>query len=108
MTSEAPFPTVDPTALREVADGIWVIPDRRVPLVPNIGIILGRRSALVVDTGMGPANGAKVLEAARKLAGSRPLFLTLTHFHPEHGYGTEAFAQQATIIYNQSQREELA
>ena len=41
----------------------------------------------MVDTGMGPVNGERVLEAARKLADGRPLILTLTHFHPEHGFG---------------------
>src|SRR3984893_16663019 len=69
----------------EVADGVFVVPDRRVPLVPNIGVIVGSRAALIVDTGMGPRNGAVVHAMARELAGDRPLFLTLTHFHPEHG-----------------------
>jgi glyoxylase-like metal-dependent hydrolase (beta-lactamase superfamily II) len=83
-------PSVDPSAIAEVADGVWVIPDRRVPLVPNVGIVLGDEAALVVDTGMGPANGALVLDAARAKAGGRRLLLTLTHFHPEHGYGAQA------------------
>ena len=107
MANETPSPTVDPTASREVAEDVWVLGDRRVPLVPNIGIVLGKQAALVVDTGMGPANGAAVLEAARALAGSRRLLLTLTHFHPEHGYGAQAFAPHATIVYNASQRDEL-
>jgi glyoxylase-like metal-dependent hydrolase (beta-lactamase superfamily II) len=84
-----------------------VITDRRVPLVPNIGIILGSEAALVVDTGMGPVNGQKVLDCARKLAGGRPLILTLTHFHPEHGFGAQVFKGAATIHYNRSQRDEL-
>jgi glyoxylase-like metal-dependent hydrolase (beta-lactamase superfamily II) len=105
---EGPQPIVDPEALVEIADGVWVIADRRVPLVPNIGIILGAEAALVVDTGMGPANGARVLEAARKLAGGRRLILTLTHFHPEHGYGAQAFKGPAHILYNEAQRVELA
>jgi hypothetical protein len=62
-----PPPNVDPDALAEIADGVFVIRDRRVPLVPNIGIILGADAALVVDTGMGPENGRKVLETARRL-----------------------------------------
>ncbi len=103
-----PPPIVDPSALTEIADGIFVIGDRRVPLVPNIGIILGGQAALVVDAGMGPANGAKVLEAARKVAGQRRLVLTLTHFHPEHGYGAQAFKGVARILYNRAQRDELA
>ena len=82
-----PPPDVDPAGLLEIASGVFVIPDRRVPLVPNIGIVLGEEAALVVDTGMGPANGQRVLDAARRVAGARKLILTITHFHPEHGFG---------------------
>ena len=100
-------PSVDTGNLSVVAQGVWVIGDRRVPLVPNIGVVCGRDAVLVVDTGMGPENGAKVLAAARKLAGVRKLLLTITHFHPEHGYGAQAFKGVATIIYNRSQADEL-
>ena len=72
---QPPAPHVDPTALKEIASGVYVITDRRVPLVPNIGIILGSGAALVVDTGMGPVNGQKVLDCAKKLAGGRPLIV---------------------------------
>jgi glyoxylase-like metal-dependent hydrolase (beta-lactamase superfamily II) len=102
-----PVPVVDPSAIKEIASGVFVICDRRIPLVPNIGIILGRDAALVVDTGMGPANGKKVLDAAIRLAGQRPLVLTLTHFHPEHGFGAQVFKGAAKIHYNRSQRDEL-
>jgi glyoxylase-like metal-dependent hydrolase (beta-lactamase superfamily II) len=91
----------------EIAEGVFVIPDGRVPLVPNIGIVLGTRSALVVDTAMGPRNGEVVLDHARRLAGDRPLILTVTHFHPEHAFGAQVFAGQAAIVYNRAQREEL-
>lgn len=100
----APVVTNEPT---EVADGVYVIPDGRVPLVPNIGIVVGERGVLVVDTGMGPRNGAVVREHAERLAAGRPLTLTITHFHPEHGYGAQVFASEATIVYNRSQEEEL-
>ena len=102
-----PPPNVVPQGIREIAPGVHVIPDRRVPLVPNIGVILGDDAALVVDTGMGPANGRSVLEAARRIAGSRRLILTLTHFHPEHGFGAQAFKGAARILYNAAQRDEL-
>lgn len=103
-----PAPTVEAGAPRRIAEGIFVIEDRRVPLVPNIGIVLGSDKALVIDTGMGRANGEKVLAAARALAGSRQLILTLTHFHPEHGYGADAFEGKAEILYNRAQADELA
>lgn len=105
--NEQPAPIVDPGAVKEISPGVFVITDRRVPLVPNIGIILGSDAALVVDTGMGPANGRTVLEVAKRLAGQRALVLTLTHFHPEHGFGAQAFKGAARIHYNRSQRDEL-
>lgn len=91
----------------EVTDGVFVIPDRRIPIVPNVGIVVGERAALVIDTGIGPRNGAYVLDQARRLAGDRRLYLTITHFHPEHGFGAQAFQGAATIIYNRAQHEEL-
>lgn len=91
----------------EVADGVHVIPDGRVELVPNVGIVVGADAALVVDTGIGPRNGAYVLEQARRLAGDRKLYLTVTHFHPEHGFGAQEFKGAATIVYNRGQRDEL-
>jgi glyoxylase-like metal-dependent hydrolase (beta-lactamase superfamily II) len=102
-----PVPPVVSGTPEEVADGVFVIADGRVPLVPNVGVVLGERAALVVDTGMGPSNGLVVREAARKLAGDRALFLSLTHFHPEHGYGAQAFGEAATIVYNREQHEEF-
>lgn len=101
-------PPVVRASPQEIAPGVFVIRDHRVPLVPNIGIILGTHSALVVDTGMGPANGAAVLAAARALAGRRKIILTLTHFHPEHGFGAQAFKGAAEIVYNRAQGAELA
>src|SRR5262249_46420517 len=104
--STAPPPVVRGEPV-EVSDGVWVIPDNRVPLVPNVGIVVGDRSALVIDSGLGPRNGAYVLEQASRLAGGRPLYLTVTHFHPEHGFGAQAFKGVAQIIYNAAQRDEL-
>lgn len=106
-SNEQPAPIVDPSAIKEIAADVFVISDRRIPLVPNIGIVLGSDAALVVDTGMGPANGRTVLEVAKRLAGQRALVLTLTHFHPEHGFGAQAFKGHAKIHYNRSQRDEL-
>src|SRR5438445_9823159 len=91
----------------QLSDGIFVSPDRRVDLVPNIGIVVGAQAALVIDSGMGPRNGAYVLEQAKRLAGDRQLYLTITHFHPEHGFGAQAFKGTATIVYNRAQRDEL-
>jgi glyoxylase-like metal-dependent hydrolase (beta-lactamase superfamily II) len=100
-------PVIQDTQPEQIADGVYVIPDRRIDLVPNVGFVVGADAVLVVDTGMGVANAERVLGRARELAGDRPLFLTLTHFHPEHGFGAQVFRDAATIVYNESQRQEL-
>jgi glyoxylase-like metal-dependent hydrolase (beta-lactamase superfamily II) len=102
-----PPPDVLPSGITEIGDGVWTIPDRRVPLVPNVGVVVGDDAVLVVDSAMGPRNGALVLEAARARANGRRVLLTITHFHPEHGFGAQAFKGEATILYNREQFDEL-
>src|SRR5580693_3920841 len=99
--SNVPEQATPPPVVRgepaEVSDGVFVIPDGRVPLVPNVGFVVGDNAVLVNDTGVGRRNGAYVLEHARRLASGRRLFLTITHFHPEHGFGAQVFKGGATI-----------
>jgi glyoxylase-like metal-dependent hydrolase (beta-lactamase superfamily II) len=104
-----PPPTVaDASALVELADGVWVLPDRdRTPHVPNIGIVAGARATLLVESGIGYANARKVREIARTVAERERLYLTTTHLHPEHGFGAKALADEATIVCNIAQRDEL-
>lgn len=99
-------PLVDMTSLHQVAPDILVALDRRVPLVPNIGIISGKKAILVVDTGLGRANGERVYEAALRIANGRRIYLTTTHFHPEHSFGASAFPR-ASLIMNAAQLDEL-
>ena len=104
-TDATPAPVVQNSPV-EVSDGVFVIPDGRVPLVPNVGIVRGSRAVLVVDAGMGPRNGEIVRRHAEELAPGLPLILTVTHFHPEHGFGAQVFGD-ATIVYNRAQLDEL-
>jgi glyoxylase-like metal-dependent hydrolase (beta-lactamase superfamily II) len=103
--AQPPAPIVNGTP-REIATGVYVVPDGRVPLVPNVGLVLGDERLLVVDTAMGPANGARIRAFAEQLVGGRELLLTITHFHPEHGFGAQAFPD-ARIVYNRDQLDEL-
>ena len=103
-----PHPVVEITGVQELARDLVVIPDRRVPLVPNIGIIGSTHSVLVVETGMGPGNAGRVLKFAADYARGRRLYLTTTHFHPEHAFGAQVFAGEATFLINRVQAEDLA
>lgn len=104
---EAP-PVVKPEGLRQVSPHVHVIPDNSVPGVPNVGIIVGERGALVVDTGMGPRNGATLLGVAQKLAGARVLYLVTTHVHPEHDLGAQAFPATVKLIRSADQIKDIA
>jgi glyoxylase-like metal-dependent hydrolase (beta-lactamase superfamily II) len=74
---------------------------------PNIGIVVGDRATLVVDTGLGARNGAIVLKQAEKLGKTPILYLTTTHFHPEHAMGEQAFPPRTVIIRPAVQQEEM-
>ena len=101
-------PAVRVTGAREIAADLLVLPNRGVDLVPNIGVIGGTEAVLVVDTGLGTANASAVLAFAAEVAKGRRLYLTTTHFHPEHAYGAQVFAGEATYLVNRAQADDLA
>src|SRR5580698_1646433 len=86
-----------------ISDHVWAIMG-----FPNIAIVAGNRATLVVDTGMGPKNGATAARVAAKLApANQKLFLTTTHFHPEHAAGEPGFPPGAILIRNTVQQQEM-
>jgi glyoxylase-like metal-dependent hydrolase (beta-lactamase superfamily II) len=74
---------------------------------PNIGIVIGKTGVLVVDTGLGPRNGRTIADMVAHLAPSRKLYLTTTHFHPEHAAGEAGFPITTVLIRDRIQQEEL-
>ncbi len=87
----------------KISDHVWALMG-----FPNIAIVVGNRATLVVDTGMGPKNGATAARVAAKLApGNQKLFLTTTHFHPEHAAGEPGFPSATILIRNTVQQQEM-
>src|SRR6266849_6365976 len=87
----------------KVSGNVWAIMG-----FPNVAIIVGNRATLVVDTGLGPANGATVARVVAKLApGNQKLFLTTTHFHPEHAAGEAGFPRGTILIRNSVQQQAM-
>jgi glyoxylase-like metal-dependent hydrolase (beta-lactamase superfamily II) len=86
----------------KVSDHVWAIMG-----FPNIGIVVGGNATLVVDTGLGPRNGATVAKAAKKLAPNNKLYLTTTHFHPEHAAGEPGFPAGTILIRDKVQQDEM-
>jgi len=89
-------------SITQVSDHVYAIVG-----FPNIGIVAGDRATLVVDTGLGAKNGAIVVKQAEKLAKVPALYLTTTHFHPEHAMGEQAFPSRTIIIRPAAQQEEM-
>ena len=103
-----PPPIVKTEGLRPISPHVQIIPDNSVPLVPNVGYVIGDKAVLVIDTGLGPRNGAAVYEVAQKLAGDKPLYLVTTHVHPEHDLGAQAFPATTKLIRSTDQVKDIA
>ena len=100
-------PLIAESALARVSEHVSVISDRNIGLVPNVGIIVGTRATLVVDTGLGPRNGETVLHAVNDISHNAELYVVSTHFHPEHALGESAFPASAKIIRARSQQQDI-
>jgi glyoxylase-like metal-dependent hydrolase (beta-lactamase superfamily II) len=95
-------PLLPENSVTHVSDHVYAIQGW-----PNVGIIVGDRATLVVDTGMGPRNGSTVAREAQKLAKGPKLYLTTTHFHPEHASGDSGFPTGTILIRPKVQQEEM-
>jgi glyoxylase-like metal-dependent hydrolase (beta-lactamase superfamily II) len=100
-------PMIRPDAIVAVSDHAYVIPDDNVALVPNVGIVVGERATLVIDTGLGERNGEIVHAAARELSKHDKFFVTATHYHPEHDLGATAFPPSAAVVRSVDQQAEI-
>jgi len=87
----------------KVSDHVWAIMG-----FPNIAIVVGSHATLVVDTGLGSKNGATIARVVAKLApNNSKLFLTTTHFHPEHAAGEPGFPPGTILIRDAVQQREM-
>lgn len=108
LAAQSPPPIVKVDGLRQISAHVHIIPDNSVPAVPNVGYVVGNRAVLVIDTGLGPPNGAAVYEVAKKLAGTKAIYVVTTHVHPEHDLGAQAFPDTAKLIRSTDQVKDIA
>jgi glyoxylase-like metal-dependent hydrolase (beta-lactamase superfamily II) len=100
-------PLVRENATVKLAAHTYAIPDHNVPLVPNVGIVVGSRATLVIDPGLGRRNGETVLREVAKVSRNAEVYIVSTHFHAEHTTGYLAFPATATYINSRVQEEEF-
>jgi glyoxylase-like metal-dependent hydrolase (beta-lactamase superfamily II) len=111
--AQQPGTTAPPSLVREgvtekLTSHVWAIPDGGAPLVPNVGIVVGKKAVLVIDTGMGTRNGETVLREVTKVGAGKPIYIVTTHVHPEHDMGAQAFPKDSKMIRSKDQIEDIA
>ena len=95
-------PMLPENSVTKVSDHVWAIVG-----FPNVAIVVGTSATLVVDTGLGPKNGAIIMREVAKLSKTPKLYLTTTHFHPEHAGGEGGFPAHTILIRNAVQQREM-
>lgn len=101
LAQHTPSPLLSEDTVK-VSDHVWAIMG-----FPNIGIVVGSSAVLVVDTGLGPSNGATISKVVARLAAGKKIYLTTTHYHPEHAAGEGGFPAGTVLIRDKIQQQEL-
>jgi glyoxylase-like metal-dependent hydrolase (beta-lactamase superfamily II) len=104
----APASLVREGVTEKLTAHVWAIPDGSANLVPNVGIIVGSKAVLVVDTGMGTRNAETVLREVARVGKGKPIYIVTTHVHPEHDMGAHAFPKDSKLIRSKTQVEDIA
>ncbi|MBC8026015.1 MAG: MBL fold metallo-hydrolase [Steroidobacteraceae bacterium] len=112
-TALAQQPTAPASIVREgvteqLTNHVWAIPDGGASLVPNVGIVVGKKAVLVIDTGMGSRNGNTVLRETMKVSRGLPIYIVTTHVHPEHDMGAHVFPPPSKLIRSRDQLADIA
>jgi len=113
LAQQPPAASAPPSLVREgvtekLTEHVWAIPDGSAPLVPNVGIVVGRKAVLVIETGMGARNAETVLKEVAKVGAGKPIYLVTTHVHPEHDMGAHAFPKDSKLIRSKDQVADIA
>lgn len=82
----------------KLEQGIWMVPGAQQAItqenggaIANITILDSSAGAIVVDTGPSLRYGEALLKLAQELTGKSVARVYLTHFHPDHCFGNQAF-----------------
>lgn len=82
----------------ELTTGIWLVRGAQEAItlenggaIANIAILDSKAGAIIVDTGPSRRYGEALRDLAKSLTGKDVARVYLTHFHPDHIFGNQAF-----------------
>ena len=84
---------------KQLTEGVWMVAG--VPetinaqnggAIANIGILSTSEGAIIIDSGPSKRYGVQLRELAKSLTGKDVARVYLTHFHPDHVFGCQAFS----------------
>jgi glyoxylase-like metal-dependent hydrolase (beta-lactamase superfamily II) len=96
------------SVLKALADGVYahiVSPDG--VYVSNAGVVLLSDAVLVFDTHFTPEGGEGLARQIRDVTARPVRYIALSHFHPDHTHGTQAFPDAAFIFAGTSARRDI-
>ncbi len=83
---------------KKIADGVWVLFGANEPItmknggaIANISILDTRDGVIVIDTGPSLRFGTALKSIVEQLTGKPIARVLITHFHPDHVFGNQAF-----------------
>jgi glyoxylase-like metal-dependent hydrolase (beta-lactamase superfamily II) len=56
---------------------------------------------------LGIENGSRVYEVIKELSEDKKIYITITHYHPEHSLGVEGFGENVIFIASEKQNQEM-
>lgn len=111
----AASPTNNALLIQKIADGDYVhfglvalpTPDNAGDIA-NIGIVIGRDSVALVDTGGSVSVGQRLIMAVRTITHKPVRYVINTHEHPDHIFGNAAMPSSVTFVGHHNLPQELA
>jgi glyoxylase-like metal-dependent hydrolase (beta-lactamase superfamily II) len=95
------------TGAERLSTHVYVVKEGHRGAMSNVGFIVGDQAALIIDSGLGSHNGQILAAELQKIAARRTLYISATHFHPEHMLGETAFPSSATVLRSTAQQNDI-